>query len=118
MQVLASALAGFERIGAGFVLVLIGTGVANYLFVVGPNLGGINGGVYAVLLCLKLGLFGVMLALAALNRFHLTPLLQQSIAAGDYNVAIRALRRSMALEFGAVVLILGLVAWLGTLAPD
>lgn len=118
VQVLASALAGFERIGAGFVLVLIGTGVANYLFVVGPNLGGINGGVYAVLLCLKLGLFGVMLALAALNRFHLTPLLQQSIAAGDYNVAIRALRRSMALEFGAVVLILGLVAWLGTLAPD
>ena len=62
--------------------------------------------------------FGVMLALAALNRFHLTPLLQQSIAAGDYNVAIRALRRSMALEFGAVVLILGLVAWLGTVAPD
>ena len=117
VQVLASALAGFERIGAGFVLVLIGTGVANYLFVVGPNLGGINGGVYAVLLCLKLGLFGVMLALAALNRFHLTPLLQQSIAAGDYNVAIRALRRSIALEFGAVVLILGLVAWLGTLAP-
>ena len=117
VQVLARALAGFERIGAGFVLVLIGTGVANYLFVVGPNLGGITGGDYAVLLCLKLGLFGLMLALAALNRFHLTPLLQRSIAAGDYNVAIRALRRSIALEFGAVVLILGLVAWLGTLAP-
>ncbi|WP_275113827.1 hypothetical protein [Pseudomonas sp. S35] len=29
-----------------------------------------------------------------------------------------ALRRSMALEFGAVALILGLVAWLGTLGPN
>lgn len=118
VKVLARALSGFEHIGAGFVLVLIGTGVANYLFVVGPNLAGITGGVYAVLLCLKLGLFGLMLALAALNRYHLAPLLQRSIAAGDSAVAIRALQRSMILEFGAVVLILGLVAWLGTLAPD
>lgn len=117
VQVLAHALAGFERVGVVFVAVLIGTGVANYLFVVGPNLDGITGGAYAILLCLKLGLFGLMLGLAALNRSHLTPLLQRSLAAGDHRAARHALRRSITLEFGAVVLILGLVAWLGTLAP-
>lgn len=117
VPVLAHALAGFERVGAVFVAVLIGTGVANYLFVVGPNLDGITGGVYAILLCLKLGVFGLMLGLAALNRWHLTPLLQRSLAAGDHRAARLALRRSITLEFGAVVLILGLVAWLGTLAP-
>nr|WP_314529134.1 copper homeostasis membrane protein CopD [uncultured Pseudomonas sp.] len=117
VPVLAHALAGFERVGAVFVAVLIGTGVANYLFVVGPNLNGITGGVYAILLCLKLGLFGLMLGLAAINRSHLTPLLQRSLAAGDHRAARKALRRSITLEFGAVVLILALVAWLGTLAP-
>lgn len=118
VQVLAHALAGFERVGVVIVAVLIGTGVANYLFVVGPNLDGITGGVYAILLCLKLGVFGLMLGLAALNRSHLTPLLQRSLAAGDHRAARNALRRSITLEFGAVVLILGLVAWLGTLAPS
>ncbi len=117
VPVLAHALAGFEHVGAVFVAVLIGTGVANYLFVVGPNLDGITGGVYAILLCLKLGLFGLMLGLAALNRSHLTPLLQRSLAAGDHRAGREALRRSITLEFGAVVLILALVAWLGTLAP-
>ncbi|CRM38741.1 Copper resistance protein D [Pseudomonas sp. 31 E 6] len=117
VEALAAALAGFERIGAGFVAVLIVSGVANYLWVVGPNLDGLTGGIYALLLSLKLGLFGVMLGLAALNRFHLTPFLQRAVAAGDTAPAIAALRRSMALEFGAVVLILGLVAWLGTLSP-
>jgi len=118
VPVLAHALTGFERVGVVFVAVLMGTGVANYLFVVGPNLDGITGGVYAILLCLKLGVFGLMLGLAALNRSHLTPLLQRSLAAGDHRAARNALRRSITLEFGAVVLILGLVAWLGTLAPS
>ncbi|KTB62850.1 copper homeostasis membrane protein CopD [Pseudomonas sp. MAFF 301514] len=114
---LARVLASFGRMGAVFVAVLIGTGVANYLFVVGPNLDGITGGTYALLLCFKLGLFGLMLGLAALNRSHFTPLLQRALAAGDVTVANKALRRSIALEFVAVVLILALVAWLGTLAP-
>ncbi|WP_431479630.1 copper homeostasis membrane protein CopD [Pseudomonas simiae] len=117
VPVLAHALMGFERVGVVFVAVLMGTGVANYLFVVGPNLDGITGGVYAILLCLKLGAFGLMLGLAALNSSHLTPLLQRSLAAGDHRAARQALRRSITLEFGAAVLILGLVAWLGTLAP-
>lgn len=118
VPVLARALAGFERMGAVFVGGLIITGVANYLFVVGPNLDGITRGTYAILLCLKLGLFGLMLGLAALNRWHLTPLLQRSLAAGDVTAAHKTLRRSIGLECAAVVLILVLVAWLGTLAPN
>lgn len=117
VPVLAHALTGFERVGVVFVAVLMGTGVANYLFVVGPNLDGITGGTYALLLCVKLGVFGVMLGLAALNRWHFTPLLQRALAAGATTVAVKALRRSIALESAAVVLILALVAWLGTLAP-
>jgi putative copper resistance protein D len=117
VQALARTLAGFARVGSGFVVVLMVTGVANYLFVVGPNLDGITAGLYGLLLCFKLGLFGLMLGLAALNRVHLAPLLQRSPAAGEHGMALKALRRSIALELAAVVLILGLVAWLGTLAP-
>ncbi|RQO55085.1 copper homeostasis membrane protein CopD [Pseudomonas sp. KBW05] len=118
VQALARTLAGFARIGSGFVLVLIITGVANYVFVVGPNLDGITAGLYGLLLCFKLGLFGLMLGLAALNRVHLAPSLQRSLAAGEHGVALKALRRSIALELASGVVILGLVAWLGTLAPS
>lgn len=40
-----------------------------------------------------------------------------AVEAGQYTLACRALRRSLSVEFGAVLLILGLVAWLGTLGP-
>ena len=59
-----------------------------------------------------------MLVLAALNRFHLGPLLQQSLRDGQYQVAANALRRSVIVELVAAVLIVGLVAWLGTLSPE
>jgi len=59
----------------------------------------------------------VMLAMAALNRFHLSPLLLRAVETGEQAMACRALRRSLSLEFGAVLLILGLVAGLGTLGP-
>ncbi|QLG91894.1 copper homeostasis membrane protein CopD [Pseudomonas yamanorum] len=117
IKVLARALTGFEWVGAVLVGVLIVTGIVNYLLIVGPSLDGMMSGTYGILLCLKLMLFALMLALAALNRFHLNPLLQRSLDAGQYTVASAAIRRSIAVEFGSVVLILGLVAWLGTLAP-
>jgi putative copper resistance protein D len=37
---------------------------------------------------------------------------------GQYWVAANALRRSVVLELAAAVLIVGLVAWLGTLSPE
>ena len=70
------------------------------------------------MLLIKVVLFAGMLVLAALNRFHLGPLLQRSLREGEYRVAANALRRSVLVELSAAVLIVGLVAWLGTLSPD
>ncbi len=115
---LADSVKRFEGVGAAIVLILSVTGVANYLFIVGPTLGEILLGTYGILLAIKVALFGGMLVLAALNRFHLGPLLEQSLRAGQHQVAANALRRSVALELVIALLIVGLVAWLGTLSPE
>jgi putative copper resistance protein D len=70
------------------------------------------------LLFIKVVLFAGMLVLAALNRFHLGPLLERSLRDGQYAVAANALRRSVLVEWVAAVVIVGLVAWLGTLSPE
>lgn len=115
---LADSVKRFEGVGAAIVLILSVTGVANYLFIVGPTLGEVLLGTYGILLAIKVVLFGGMLVLAALNRFHLGPLLEQSLRAGQHQVAANALRRSVALELVIALLIVGLVAWLGTLSPE
>ncbi|WP_285354449.1 copper homeostasis membrane protein CopD [Pseudomonas sp. lyk4-R2A-10] len=115
---LADSVKRFEGVGAAIVLILSVTGVANYLFIIGPTLGEILLGTYGILLAIKVVLFGGMLVLAALNRFHLGPSLEQSLRAGQHQVAANALRRSVALELVIALLILGLVAWLGTLSPE
>ncbi|MEO3725805.1 copper homeostasis membrane protein CopD [Pseudomonas syringae] len=118
VRLLADSVKRFEGVGAAIVLILAVTGVANYLFIVGPTLGEILLGTYGILLAIKVVLFGGMLVLAALNRFHLGPLLEQSLRAGQHQVAANALRRSVALELMIALLIVGLVAWLGTLSPE
>ncbi len=72
---------------------------------------------YGQLLLIKLILFGVMLGLAALNRFQLTPALASDAHTGSPSKAIRALRLSVGLEFGLITAILALVGWFGTLEP-
>ena len=72
---------------------------------------------YGQLLFAKLVLFLVMLGLAALNRYRMTPALEKAIASGDYVGAINGLRRTLVVETGCAIAILGLVAVLGTLAP-
>lgn len=117
LAVLARTLTGFEVAGAVIVAVISVTGVINYLFIVGPSIVGLLDSLYGQLLTLKLILFAAMLAFAALNRFHLSPLLESARQSGEHGVAVKALRRSMVLEFSVAVVILGLVAWLGTLSP-
>ena len=67
---------------------------------------------------MKILLFAGMIVLATLNRFHLSPLLERSVRNGQYSVAVNALRRSMKFEFLMAILIICLVAWLGTLSPE
>ncbi|MFX8633194.1 CopD family protein, partial [Acinetobacter baumannii] len=65
---------------------------------------------YAQLLILKLILFAVMLGLASLNRFRLTPALRDALKRREEGSAIENLRRSIILELTAGVVILFLVA--------
>ena len=112
------ALHGFSRIGTAVVATLLVTGIANAAILVdGSGLAAAATGRWGQLLVVKLLLFGAMLALAAANRFRLTPRLQKSIAGGDAAAAVTALRLSVGLEAVTLVLILTLVGWLGTLEP-
>ncbi|MNO44302.1 Copper resistance protein D [compost metagenome] len=118
IRLLARTLTGFESAGAIIVITLIITGITNYLLVVGPAFDVLTSSTYGSLLTLKIFLFSGMLVFAALNRFHLSPLLERSIQEGTHSVVIKALRRSIVLEFTVAVIIMGLVAWLGTLSPE
>jgi putative copper resistance protein D len=115
---LAFAVRRFEWIGAAIVLTLSISGVVNYLFIVGPRLDEVLLGTYGVLLTIKVLLFAGMLVLAALNRFHLGPALAQALRNGHYVIAANALRRSVVVELAIALLIVALVAWLGTLSPE
>lgn len=118
LRLLADAVKRFEWVGAVIVLTVSVTGVMNYLFIVGPRLDGVLFGTYGLLLAIKVLAFAVMLVLAALNRFHLGPSLQQSLRDGQHLIAANALRRSVVMELALALLIVALVAWLGTLSPD
>jgi copper resistance protein D len=118
IKLLARAVSRFEWVGAVIVLVITVTGIVNYLFIVGPKLDDVLLSTYGILLSIKIALFAGMLVLAALNRFHLGPLLERSLRDRQYRVAANALRRSVVVELVAAMLIVGLVAWLGTLSPE
>ena len=112
------ALDGFAVVGTIIVGLVVATGAINGYVLVGPShVLTLPSGLYGRLLLAKLALFGVMLGLAAANRYRHTPGLQAAIRDGGTDHAVRALRRSVAAETSVAVAILGLVAWLGTLAP-
>ncbi|AWM91340.1 copper resistance protein CopD [Pseudomonas sp. 31-12] len=118
IRLLARAVKRFESVGALIVVVITVTGVVNYLFIVGLKLDEVFLSTYGILLFIKVALFTGMLVLAALNRFHLGPALQLALRKGQFRVAANALQRSVVVELMAAVLIVGLVAWLGTLSPE
>ncbi len=111
-------LHGFSGIGSALVAVLVATGLVNSWFLVGlDHVRDLLSSTYGILLVLKIAAFTVMLALAASNRVRLTPDLRRALDGGSTEVAIAALRRSVAIEAAAGGLVLALVAVLGTLAP-
>lgn len=118
-RTLHHALRGFAGIGSGLVAVIVATGLINSWFLVGPSrLQGLVTTPYGRLLVSKLILFGLMLGLAAANRFRLTPALARSLDDPDQiRTAVDRLRRSLFIETLAAFVILALVAWLGALAP-
>jgi copper resistance protein D len=112
------ALSAFAASGSVIVGLILVSGLINAAMLVRlkdvPTLGSTA---YGRLLIVKLALFLGMLGLAALNRFRLTPALESGIARNDGAAALASLRRSLAFEASLGVAILGVVAWLGTLAP-
>jgi putative copper resistance protein D len=112
------ALGHFSRIGTVVVALIVLTGLVNSQILIGAaNIGMIVTSPYGQLLLAKLALFGLMLVLAAANRWRLTPALKAGMASGSATAAVIALRKSLIAEGAAVLLILALVAWLGTLEP-
>ncbi len=105
------ALASFAGMGTAIVATILLTGIVNAAMMVGiDGVARLGDSLYGQLLLAKLALFALMLALAAANRFVLTPRL---IASGDG----RALRISLSVEFAAAILIVLLIGWAGTLEP-
>ena len=112
------ALMAFAVAGSVIVGLIIVTGIVNSVAIVGiAGLPLLPYTLYGQLLFAKLGLFALMLVLASLNRWGLTPRLDSKRDNGDPSRAVAAVRTSVALEAGGAITILALVAWLGTLAP-
>jgi len=100
----------FSWLAAACVGALLATGIVNaWNLLNGPR--DLIATDYGRLLLLKLGLFAAMLAIAAANRFHLTPRLP---ALG----ALRALQRNSLAETGLGLGVLLFVGALGTLSPS
>ncbi len=125
LRIVARSLDQFSRVGTICVLVIAATGLINSQMIVGAeNLGRSLGSPYGQLLLAKLALFGLMLALAAANRWRLTPAVAAAAAGDDLesvdsdpDAALAAMRRSLIIEASAALAILALVAWFGTLEP-
>jgi putative copper resistance protein D len=111
---IAAILSRFSLMGTLIVATLVATGAINGALIVGlDQLPALVGSSYGWLLGAKLALFGLMLALAAANRWRLTPALENDGTARAW----MHLRLSLLVETSAAIAIIGLVAWLGTLDP-
>lgn len=113
------ALRGFAGWGTLAVALLVLSGLGNSWFMIGPErVTDLGGSLYGQLLIAKLALFGLMLALAAGNRFRLTPALGLVLeGGGDPRHALQRLRRSVVAETLVGAVLIAVVAVMGTLAP-
>ena len=109
------AVQRFSNLGIASVATLILSGFVNAWILVGSFRGLVVTG-YGQLLMLKLAAFAAMLALAAFNRFVLTPRL--ALASDDARQdAHRALSRNTLIEIALGLSIFAMVGVLGTLHP-
>lgn len=118
-MVLAAALKGFSGTGSALVAVLVVTGIVNSLFLVGlDHLDALFKTAYGLLLSAKVAIFIGMLGLAGLNRFRLTPSLENALdGSGQIDAALANLRKSLLVETLAGLAVLALVAVFGMMEP-
>jgi copper resistance protein D len=105
-----TALIRFSRAGHVAVALVILSGVANSLLIIGglPFDWSVS---YQRLLCLKIGLVLLMVLIAVFNRYRLVPRMGRS------RQAARALVAGTVAEVVFAVGVIALVAWFGTLEP-
>jgi putative copper resistance protein D len=112
------ALHGFSLAGTIVVGLIVVSGAVNAWLIVGPDgVATLFSTMYGQLLIAKIAAFTGMAVLASLNRFRLTPALRSAATSGDQRRQVGALRLSLTIETALAVLVLALVAWLGTLEP-
>jgi putative copper resistance protein D len=105
----------FSTLGIVSVATLLATGIVNAWILVG-SFHALVGTGYGRLLMLKIAVFAVMLAFAAVNRFWLTPRL--ATPGGELRLeALRRLTRNSCVEIVLGFTIFAIVAALGTLHP-
>ncbi|HEX6829411.1 MAG TPA: CopD family protein, partial [Burkholderiales bacterium] len=107
----------FSVLGMASVGSILATGVINAWLLVG-RLSALVGTGYGRLLLLKLALFATMVAIAAVNRFRLTPRLVPGTAPpGSVRDAAARLRRNTVAELVLGTLIVLIVGALGIMVP-
>ncbi len=107
-------LARFSKMGYAAVAVLVASGTVNGLFLIDRPMDLIATG-YGRLLCVKMALFAAMAALAAANRFRISPALAHDQP--DLGLWLARLRRNILAEQGFAALALAAAAVLGVLQP-
>jgi putative copper resistance protein D len=106
----------FSVLGIVSVATLFATGIVNAWILVG-SFNALFATQYGQLLILKIILFAIMLAFAAVNRLALTPRLAGSPEGGARIDALRRLTRNSVVEIALGLTIFAMVGMLGTLHP-
>jgi putative copper resistance protein D len=115
-SVARQAATRFSALGIVAVATLMSSGIVNAWILVG-SLDALMTTEYGRLLTLKLCLFAVMLAFAAVNRLWLTPQLMAVPQGGREPKSLRQLTRNSVIEIALALTIYGIVGVLGTLHP-
>lgn len=111
-QAAAIATRRFSLMAMISVAVLLASGIVNTWYLAG-NVPALIGTLYGRLLLIKIGLFLIMLTIAAVNRLRLT----QRLVGIEPNAALAQLRRNALIESGLGLGILAIVGVLGILPP-
>jgi len=105
----AAAVRRFSLLGMASVAALFATGAIDTWYQVG-SIDGLVETTYGRLVLVKIGLFVAMVAIATINRFHLTPRLAAA-------AAVDRLQRNCAAEIALGLAAVFVVGFLGTMAP-
>lgn len=116
LAVVRTATLRFSNLGIACVAALLVSGFVNSWYLVG-SIPALTTTDYGRLLSIKLSLFSVMIAIAAVNWSRLTPKLVQNADLAGAQQARRRLRRNAAIEAVLGTAIIVIVAMLGTLPP-